>query len=326
MNIAKKTYDKNLKQCLCKIDDLISELHLSSEREAIYEYVASHKEIEAAAQKVLNDYLYTNASLHKDSAPKISLNLAPQASGKSQLNQYAYEKMRRNCVVINSDDIKKYYPRASELSHSKYSVFYSYITDIGSNIITSLLLETALSNGYNIIFEGTGRTSTILNTINPYRNTYRIKVRTIAVAPMTSMTSIMLRYISQKKCNSNSRLVRCKDFMASYNHISSLIDEAEKDGYLIEVFSRGKNETSMPIKLYASNERSGFYDAVNALNYAREYNARISKEENKQKLKELHVYCQECREKESTESFAEFIETLYNIILFQDFSTDTNDF
>lgn len=325
MYITRKKFEENINSCKAKIDELIFETKSEDRREEIYAYIASYEDILDGMQKIINDYIY-NKKLVVESCPKMSINLSPQASGKSRLNHYASNRMNANCVIINSDDLKKYYPRAKELSESEFSVFYTYITDIGSNLYASTLLEFSLCEGYNIVFEGTGKNDRILTTIEPYRKKYQIKIRTIVVAAVTSLSAIMLRYVNQKKTSECGRFVRCSDFLNAYKNIVNVIEKAESKGHVVEVFARGKREDSLPLKLYASKQRGGFADAVCAIKYAREFNLRLSKEENVEKLRTVKEYCAQNSWKENTVCYAEIVNCFFNILTMSAEFDDELDF
>lgn len=321
--ISRSEYNRNLKKCMDNIQQVLTTTNIT-ECDELNRYIASYEEIDRVAGEIINKYLNKD-TLTVEKTPKISINVAPQASGKSLLNSYAVERLNYNCVLINSDELKKYYPCANEIAHksSKISTVYSYATDIGSNLFTSALLNKALKNGYNIVFEGTGRTNNILNTIAKYQS-YRVKVRTLAVSAETSLSYIMLRYIEQYVSGCNCRLVRINDFLQAFNNIPCLIREAEKAGFVVEIFTRGTEKNKSPIKLYNSRDRKGFYDAVAALEYAREASYRIMHEENINRLSSIHEFVKTTEI--APQTLIEFINIFYSILKMTDIPNNEYDF
>ena len=114
----------------------------------------------------------------------------------------------------------------------------------------------------------------------------------------------------------NGRLVRAEDFLKCFSNIPSLLDIAERNnGYHVEVFTRGKDSQMLPIKLYSSNDRSGFANSVAALQSAREYNSRVTREENLLKIGEVNTYLRNNNNVENTLVLTELINILYNVLL-----------
>lgn len=318
VSVTKKEYLSNLKRCELQITNFATLFELDhASVEELKSYYPTYEDVVEATQTVLDRYIYSTG-IEPDGVPKQSLNLSPPASGKSNLNEYALEKMGRDkAILINSDEIKTFFVKAKALSaHPKLSVFYSYVTDIFSNIATSVLLNTCIDLRLNFVFEGTGRTNRVLQTIEPVRNIYRIKIRTIAVSPMSSLVSIMGRYTEQRKNGLNGRLVRADDFLQCFSNIPLLLDCAERNlGYHVEVFTRGKNFDTLPIKLYSSNDRQGYHNAVAALQSAREYNGRVSHDENLTRIAEVYKFLTKCNNAENTLILTELINIMYNIML-----------
>lgn len=316
--ITKREYAANLKRCELQIANLARLFALdAADMAELQSYYPLYEDVVSTTQLVLDKYIYSRG-IESRGVPKLSLNLSPPASGKSQLNEYAIRKLgEENAVLIDSDEIKTCYAKAKELaSHPKLSVFYSYVTDICSNIATSVLLNTCFNLKLDCCFEGTARTSRIINTVEPIRNTYRIKIRTIAVSPMTSLVSIMGRYIEQRMNGMNGRLVRAEDFLQCYNNMPLLLDSAERDlGYHVEVFTRAKSYDAMPIKLYSSNNRQGYHNAVAALQAARDYNHRVTHLENISKIADVYRYIAKTNMAENTLILTELINIMYNILL-----------
>ena len=97
--------------------------------------------------------------------PKAIIDIAPPGSGKTGLNGYGKESfVDNNVIIINGDELKPFHPKMDEIV-KLYPQFYTEITERESNTWTSELFDTALRQGYNIIFEGTGQNTRILETI-----------------------------------------------------------------------------------------------------------------------------------------------------------------
>ena len=189
------------------------------------------------------------------SKPKAIIDIAPPASGKTGLNGYGVEQfVDNNVVVINSDELKPFHPKIDEIA-KLYPQYYTKVTDQESNTWTSDLFDTALSEGYNIIFEGTGRNARILDTIKSKMNNYNVTVRGMAVNELNCLISLLERYEFQVSTRGWGRLVTLDHFYETYKEMPNTIDTIEKSGIVdhIEVFKRGE-KPSQPSKIYDSND------------------------------------------------------------------------
>ena len=185
--------------------------------------------------------------------PKAIIDIAPPASGKTGLNGYGEEQfVDNNVVVINSDTLKPFHPQIDEIARL-YPQYYTKVTDQESNTWTSHLFDTALREGYNVIFEGTGRNSRILSTIKEKMQGYEVIVRGMAVNDLNCLMSIIERYEGQVQTKGWGRLVKLDHFYETYEAMPKTIDEIEKSRLAnsVEIFRRG-NKPTEPIKIYDS--------------------------------------------------------------------------
>lgn len=319
MKISKEEYEANMVRCKANIAKLKETFGLNEDdMTEIEKFFPTFEEVVETTEIILKKYI-EDSGVVAETVPKASLNLSPPASGKSMLNKYAIKKMGDNAVLINSDDIKTYYDKAKTIAHHpKYSVLYSYVTDMCSNIATSVLLNECIKKRLNFVFEGTGRTSRILDTIQSVRYIYRIKIRTIAVSSGSSLVSILGRYVQQRQNGLNARLVRAEDFFQCYSNIPDLLREAENHlGYHVEVFTRGKEAGHLPIKCYSSNARNGYDNAVSALQDVRNFNEIMSREENMMQVLESQRYLAKTSDKENSMVLIEIMNILVNMLLTQ---------
>ena len=187
--------------------------------------------------------------------PKAIIDIAPPASGKTGLNGFGKDQFfDNNVVIINSDEFKPFHPKVDEIARL-YPQYFTKITDQESNTWTSTLFDEALKNGYNVIFEGTGRNARILETIKNKMQKYHVTVRGMAVNELNCLISILERYEFQVKAKGWGRLVTLDHFYETYNAMPQTIDEIEKSKVVdsVEVYKRGKIP-SQPIKIYDSTE------------------------------------------------------------------------
>ena len=213
-------------------------------------YKLSEKRHDEIGEEIVRLMFYDRNPVDK---PKAIIDIAPPASGKTGLNGYGEEQfVDHNVVVINSDTLKPFHPQIDEIARL-YPQYYTKVTDQESNTWTSNLFDTALRERYNVIFEGTGRNSRILNTIREKMQGYEVIVRGMAVNDLNCLMSIIERYDGQVQTKGWGRLVTLDHFYETYEAMPKTIDEIEKSGLAnsVEIFRRGSKPTE-PIKIYDS--------------------------------------------------------------------------
>lgn len=215
--------------------------------------------------------------------PKAIIDLAPPGSGKTALNSYSKNQFTdENVIIVNGDEIRAMYPDSDKIAR-KYPEHYAKITDQETMKWTKDLFDFVLENKYNVIFEGTGRTTQILETIKNQMKEYEVSVRGMAVDELNCLLSILLRYREQIKCKGYGRLTTIEAFDRTYLQMLNTIDELEKSECIdsVEIFRRGKIATE-PIKIYENDKLERFHSAKEA--------TIIGRIENKAKAKEAYRY------------------------------------
>lgn len=188
--------------------------------------------------------------------PTAIIDIAPPASGKTGLNGYATEQfIDNNVVIINSDELKPFHPNIDEIA-KLYPQYYTKVTDQESNTWTSDLFDTVLKEGYNVIFEGTGKNTRILETIKSKMQAYHVIVRGMAVNELNCLMSILERYENQVSTKGWGRLVTLSHFYETYNEMPNTINTIENSSVVnsVEIYKRG-NLPHKPIKIYDSNDK-----------------------------------------------------------------------
>lgn len=228
-------------------------------------YKLTQEEHDAIFEQIIDLYLYDKFPVEH---PKAIVNIAPPASGKTGLNGFSANQFAdNNVVIINSDEIKPFHPKVNEIA-KKYPQYYTKVTDQESNTWTSDLFDKVLKEGYNVIFEGTGKNARILQTIKDKMQGYQVTVRGMAVNELNCLMSILERYENQLRTKGLGRLVVLDHFYETYENMPNTIDEIEKSNIIdtVEVYKRGKTPAT-PQLIYSSNT-SGygrFLDAKHAV-------------------------------------------------------------
>lgn len=218
--------------------------------EVMKKYKLSEEEHNRIGDEIKKIFLFDKYPVEN---PKAIIDIAPPASGKTGLNAYGQKQfIENNVVIINSDEIKPFHPKIDEIA-KLYPQYYTKVTDQESNTWTSDLFELALKDGYNVIFEGTGRNAKILETIKNKMEQYNVTVRGMAVNELNCLMSILERYNYQVEKKGWGRLVTLNHFKETYEQMPNTIDLIEKSGIVknVEVYKRG-NLPSEPVKIYSS--------------------------------------------------------------------------
>lgn len=225
---------------------------MKSLEEVMKEYKLTEEEHDRIQQEIIRLMLYGKNPVKR---PKAIIDIAPPASGKSGLNGYGKNQfLDDNVVIINSDELKPFHSKIDEIARL-YPQYYTKVTDQESNTWTSTLFDTALRQGYNVIFEGTGKNARILNTIKEKMQGHEVIVRGMAVNEINCLLSIIDRYAAQVKTKGWGRLVTMDHFYETYNAMPLTIDQIEKSGIVgtVEVYSRGDTPVK-PVMIYQNTD------------------------------------------------------------------------
>lgn len=105
------------------------------------EYKLSEEQHKQVQRKILDTFMSGKMPVEK---PKAVFNFAPPGSGKSRLNGYEEQQFTDgNVVVINSDELKPFHPKADEIARL-YPQYYTKVTDQESNPWTDELFDAVL--------------------------------------------------------------------------------------------------------------------------------------------------------------------------------------
>lgn len=152
----------------------------------------SPEEFNYEKEKIIDDY---KTILKSSEKPKAYILGGQSGAGKSFLANKIKEELNDNVVVINGDEYRKLHPRFKELEnvYGKDSVLH---TQEFSGKMTEALINELSNSKYNLIIEGTLRTSEVpLKTANLLKDKqYQVELNVIAVKPIISYLSTINRY------------------------------------------------------------------------------------------------------------------------------------
>lgn len=132
------------------------------------------------------------------SNPQVFILGGQPGAGKSVLTKRVYENFgSSNIVTINSDDFRTIHPQAQEIFALHDKDFAAY-TDPDVRAWGKSVFDAAIAGHYNIVFEGTMRTTQICDTIKHLQTEgYKINILALAVPEIESRISIYARYQEQ---------------------------------------------------------------------------------------------------------------------------------
>lgn len=179
---------------------------------------------------------------------------AQPGSGKGSLIGYSKKLYpNNNALIITTDDYKPFHPKAGEIS-KKYPTLYSRIVEADSSIWTSKILQEAIQNKYNFIFEVTLKNERILERMKELKeNGYTVIVRVLAVSYIESLLSAFERYEKQVQIRSWGRFFDPLSYNYTYQNIPNTVETIEKSEYCdaLEIYKRGK-DIKYPEIIYAT--------------------------------------------------------------------------
>lgn len=169
---------------------------------------------------------------------------AQPGSGKGSLIGYSKKIFPdNNIIIISSDDYKPFHPKASEIA-KKFPTFYSAVVEKDSARWTSKILQEAIQNKYNFIFEVTLKNERILERIKELKeNGFCVIVRAMAVSYIESLLSAYERYEKQVLARNWGRFFNPQNYNYTYTNIPNTIESIEKNNYVdaLEIYKRGED-------------------------------------------------------------------------------------
>ena len=173
--------------------------------------------------------------------PKVFVLGGQPGAGKSTLTARIEENIDKNIIAINGDDFRSSHPNYDDLikNYGDDSVLY---TQKFSNAITEKLIEDLGDKKYNLIVEGTLRTSEVpLKTSRLLHDKgYNTNLSIVCVKPEFSYLGTLERYQSMKE---NRLIARATPKEAHDNVVTNFAENLskiylEKEFDNIEIFTR----------------------------------------------------------------------------------------
>ncbi len=184
-------------------------------------------------------------------------------AGKSNLLREATLKLNDNLIIINGDDFRKYHPNYNELQKEKAENSPNFTAEFAGKM-TETILKKALNEKYNIVIEGTFRTSeTPINTLKQFKdNGYETNVLVQTCNQEISWASCLERYEKALKNNPNeARFTQKEHHDLVVKNLAKNVKEVAKSGLVdnMQIFARipvkGKENEFTQKEIYNSSSK-----------------------------------------------------------------------
>ncbi len=185
--------------------------------------------------------LLTPTSLRRPDRPQAILLGGQSGAGKTTLHRVCEKRLGNNTIVINGDEYRSKHPRFEALKEAYGDDWVSY-TAAWSGKLVEGLIDTFSRMGYNLVIEGTLRTSTVpLKTADLLRSRgYDVSLALMAVKPEISLISCQIRYEQMRVAGTTPRATDPAHHARIVQDIASNLDELEHSGSFtgIRLYSR----------------------------------------------------------------------------------------
>lgn len=155
------------------------------------------------------EYYYDQLTLSKTPArePWAILTGGQPGSGKSSIKRIANRKSK-NFIFLNTNEFRDSHPNYMEIQR-EYGSDHPKHTAQWAGAITEALIERLSKEKYNLLIEGTLRTTEVPEqTANRLRaNGYKVDLYVMAVKPEVSFTGTITRFFQGRQKDNNGRAV-----------------------------------------------------------------------------------------------------------------------
>ncbi|MDR0467255.1 MAG: zeta toxin family protein [Campylobacteraceae bacterium] len=222
-----------------------------------------HKKFELVWKELMTE---ANATPQKDKTGFV-LGGQPGAGKSSAASKIKEEFLNDNCVFISGDDFRKYHPKYNEINENFHEQMHEYTSDFAGQMV-QLVVDRASNENYNIIVEGTFRTTTApINTLSQLKDKgYKTGAAVVTCSKELSWQSAMSRYENDRAKGGDGRVVSQKahDYVVSVlaDNAQTICDRKDICD-IFALYKRDSKETNL------------------------EYNSQIGKEFNKEIVSDI---------------------------------------
>ena len=153
------------------------------------------KQFDDALKDIVKRMLVNPLLAPTGESPRAFLLGGQSGSGKTTLHKVISSELGQNAIVINGDEYRRAHPQFAAIQQ-RYGVDAPAHTAKWAGQMTEALIDAFSQQGYNLIIEGTLRTSDVpLRTARLLRSRgYAVSLAIMAVKPEISLVSCQIRY------------------------------------------------------------------------------------------------------------------------------------
>lgn len=285
-------------------------------------YKLSDEQHNAVLNKICRNLFYGKTPAAN---PQIFILGGQPGAGKSILTERSYHKLgNSNFVVINSDEFRTQHPNAQEIFDNHDKDFAAY-TDPDVRVWGSEIFDAAIKGRYNIIFEGTMRTTQICETIKRLQaEKYMVNILAMAVPEIKSRISIYARYQEQLENYPIARFTSRFSHDAAYHGMLDTLQKIENEKLYDAIticnrngdvlFKTGDKNVVNAIK----KEREKPLSASDASDLLQDCNVLLKKMtergESPEYIEDLQALQQQVRQKNLNERYETCFSNIHNMI------------
>ena len=154
----------------------------------------SDEELYEGIQEIVSSSV-VGACLAPSDKPQAILLGGQSGAGKTTLHNVFRNAMNGNVIVVNGDEYRSFHPRYKQIC-AQYGIDSPAHTAAWAGRMVEAIIDALSIMGYNLIIEGTLRTSEVpLKTARLLRDRgYSVSLALMAVKPEISLISCQLRY------------------------------------------------------------------------------------------------------------------------------------
>ena len=203
------------------------------------------EQFEAARAEIVKKMLVAKG-VQPERHPRAYLLGGQSGAGKSTLHRICGNRLGGNAVVINGDEFRRSHPHFREIQE-QFGVDAPAHTAKWAGEMTEGLIDALSAQGYNLIIEGTLRTSEVpLRTARSLRERgYSVSLALMAVKPEISLVSCQIRYEMMRIAGTTPRATDPAHHDKIVHDIVDNLSTLEESGLFEEVLIYNRAETML---------------------------------------------------------------------------------
>lgn len=206
-------------------------------------YLAEYSEQEFSeklADQLETMVLSSHLSLHD--RPRAILLGGQSGAGKTTLQHVFSEMLNEDVIIVNGDEYRKLHPRFSALQSAYGDKAVDYTAQWAGRMVEAIV-EALSSAGYNLVIEGTLRTSEVpLATATLlHERGYDVSLALMAVKPEISLVSCQLRYEQMRLAGTTPRATDPAHHRKIVDQIVRNLAVLENSGMFDQIYLYNRN-------------------------------------------------------------------------------------